>query len=49
MTAEEYIEESIRHPGVYIVGGFRDIMYPSFGVDYSDQTIADLIAYLMTL
>ena len=49
LTAEEYIEQSIRHPGDYLVGGYRDIMYPSFATDYSDQTIADLVAYLMTL
>lgn len=49
LTAEAYIEQSIRHPGAYIVGGFRDIMYPNFDTDYSDQDIADLVAYLMTL
>lgn len=49
LTAEEYIEQSIRHPGEYLAGGYRDIMYPNFGTDYSDQTIADLVAYLMTL
>ncbi|MEP7292567.1 MAG: cytochrome c [Chloroflexota bacterium] len=49
LTATQYIEESIRHPHDYIVGGFRDIMYPSFDADYSDQNIADLVAYLLTL
>ncbi len=49
VASEAYIEQSIRHPGAYLSGGFRDIMYPNFGTDYSDQTIADLIAYLMTL
>lgn len=49
LTAPQYIEQSIRHPGAYIVGGFRDIMYPNFATDYSDQNIADLVAYLMTL
>ncbi len=49
LTAPEYIEQSIRHPGAYLVSGFRDIMYQSFDTDYSDQTIADLVAYLMTL
>jgi mono/diheme cytochrome c family protein len=49
LTSEQYIEQSIRHPSAYIVGGFRDIMYPNFSTDYSDQNIADLVAYLMTL
>ena len=49
LTAELYIEYSIRHPSAYVVGGFRDIMYASFDTDYSDQEIADLVAYLMTL
>lgn len=49
LSSEQYIEQSIRHPGAYIVGGFRDIMYPNFDTDYGDQDIADLVAYLMTL
>jgi cytochrome c2 len=49
LTAELYIEYSIRHPSAYVVGGFRDIMYASFDTDYNDQEIADLVAYLMTL
>jgi cytochrome c2 len=49
MSAEQYLEESIRHPEAYIVGGFRPIMYPDFEEDYTDQDIADVVAYLMTL
>ena len=49
MTAPQYIEDSIRHPEDYLVSGFRPIMYPNFGKDYSDQDIADVVAYLMTL
>jgi cytochrome c2 len=48
-TAPEYIEDSIRHPENYLVSGFRPIMYPNFDKDYSDQDIADIVAYLMTL
>jgi mono/diheme cytochrome c family protein len=47
MTAPEYIEDSIRHPTNYIVGGYNPIMPPIFGEQYSDQTIADLVAFLM--
>ncbi|MEO8396324.1 MAG: cytochrome c [Chloroflexota bacterium] len=49
MSAPQYIEESIRHPESYIVSGFRPIMYPDFAEDYTDQDIADVVAYLMTL
>lgn len=49
MTAAQYLEHSIRYPNDYIVSGFRGIMYPSFGVDYSDQEVADLVAYILTL
>lgn len=48
-TAPQYIEHSIRHPADYIVQGFRDSMYANFAQDYTDQAIADLVAYLMTL
>ena len=49
MSAPQYIEDSIRHPSDFIVSGFHVAMYPDFGKDYSDQDIADLVAYLMTL
>jgi len=49
MTAPQYIEDSIRHPADYVVSGFHAIMYSKFAQDYSDQDIADLIAYVMTL
>ncbi|MBI1257966.1 MAG: c-type cytochrome [Chloroflexi bacterium] len=49
MTALQYIEDSIRNPADYLVSGFHVAMYPNFGTDYTDQDVADLIAYLLTL
>lgn len=47
LTADEYIAQSMRQPGAYVVQGFPPVM-TSF--DYlSDQEIADLTAYLKTL
>ena len=48
-TAPQYIEDSIRHPAHYVVIGFSPIMPTIFGEQYSDQDIADLVAFLMTL
>ncbi len=47
-TAAEYVEDSIRYPGDYVVAGFNDVMYKDFAHDYSDQAIADLVAYVLT-
>ena len=47
-SAAEYVEDSIRHPGNYVVEGFSNIMYKDFARDYSDQDIADLVAYVLT-
>jgi cytochrome c2 len=49
LTAEDYIRQSILEPHLYIVPGYRDIMYPDFGEHLSDNDVTDLIAYLMTL
>ncbi len=48
-TAPEYIEDSIRHPAHYVVSGYNPIMPTIFGEQYSDQDVADLAAFLMTL
>jgi mono/diheme cytochrome c family protein len=48
-SAALYLEDSIRFPNDYITPGFRGIMYADFAKNYSDQEIADLVAYLMTL
>jgi mono/diheme cytochrome c family protein len=47
LTAEAYAHESIVDPTVFIVSGFRNIMYPGYGTDLTEQEIADLIAFLM--
>ncbi len=47
-TAAEYVEDSIRHPNDYVVAGFTNVMYGEFEHDYSDQDIADLVAYVLT-
>lgn len=49
ITAEQYLRESITNPQAYIAGGFRPIMYADYALHYSDQDIADLVAYLKTL
>jgi mono/diheme cytochrome c family protein len=49
LTAPEYIEDSIRHPAHYVVAGFSPVMPTIFGEQYSDQDIADLVAFLMSL
>jgi mono/diheme cytochrome c family protein len=48
MSAEAYLEDSILHPSDFVVPGYRDIMYPQFADHFSDQDVADLVAYLMT-
>jgi cytochrome c553 len=49
LTAEEYLRQSILEPGRYIVSGYRDIMYPDYRSQFTEQDIQDLIAYLLTL
>jgi mono/diheme cytochrome c family protein/predicted small lipoprotein YifL len=50
MSAEEYLRESIVNPNAYIVDGFvADIMYQLYGEQLSEEDIADLVAYLLTL
>jgi mono/diheme cytochrome c family protein len=49
MSAEAYLTDSILHPDDFIVPGYRNIMYPKFADHFSEQDIADLVAYLMTL
>ena len=49
MSAEEYIRESILNPDSFIVPGSRVSMYPAFSDHLSEQDIADLVAYLLTL
>ncbi|MEX0762105.1 MAG: c-type cytochrome [Dehalococcoidia bacterium] len=47
LSADEYLEQSLREPGAYVVDGFPAVM-PTFA-HLSDQELADLIAYLKEL
>jgi len=49
LSAEAYLHQSILEPHAYVVSGYRDIMYPDFALHLSEQEVADLIAYLVTL
>jgi hypothetical protein len=49
MSAEEYAQTSILQPAAYLVSGFSNTMYNQYGQHLSQQDIADLIAYLLTL
>ena len=49
MSAAEYIEQSIRDPGAFVVDGFPNSMPEGFGVFIPESDIQDLIAYLKTL
>ncbi len=49
LTGEEYLAQSITHPGAYVVPGYPDgVMPQNFGDRLSYQDLADLIAYLKT-
>ena len=50
MTPEEFLHESIVNPDADVAKGFSPgIMYPNYGKELSEQDIADLVAFLMTL
>ena len=48
-TAEAYIQDSILHPQHFVVPGYHVSMYPDYAQHLSEQDVADLVAYLMTL
>lgn len=48
LSAEAYLHQSIIEPEAFVVPGFRPIMYPKYADHFSEQDIADLIAFLMT-
>ncbi|MCS6907798.1 MAG: cytochrome c [Anaerolineales bacterium] len=49
-TAAQYLHESIVLPNVYIVPGFQaGVMPANYGDTLTDQELADIIAYLLTL
>ena len=50
LSAEEYIHESIVNPDAYVVEGFSaGDMYQTWEAELSEQEIADIVAYLITV
>lgn len=47
MSAEEYLHESIVDPSAYVVQGFADIMPKQYEEQFSEEDIADLIAFML--
>lgn len=48
-SAHEYTYYSITEPGRFIVPGYGSAMYDRYGERLTQQQIADLIAYMLTL
>jgi cytochrome c2 len=48
MSAEEYIEQSIRDPGAFLPDDFNNLMPATFA-SLPDNDIQDLVAYMSTL
>jgi cytochrome c553 len=49
-SAEDYLRTSIVEPDAYLAGGFQEgIMYREYKTKLSEQEIADLVAYMLTL
>jgi cytochrome c2 len=48
LTADQYIEQSIRSPGAFVVNGFNDVMPKTYSRLPQDD-VDDLIAYLKSL
>ncbi|GAB4522058.1 MAG: hypothetical protein Fur0018_03270 [Anaerolineales bacterium] len=47
---EGFLRETIVDPNADVASGFQpNIMYPNYGSDLSEQQIADLVAFMMTL
>lgn len=49
MSAEDYIRESIRDPGAYVVPGFPDTMPRGLDRGLTQEDADDLVRYLLTL
>lgn len=50
MSAIDYLRESILNPNAFVVEGFApDVMYQKYAEELTEQDIADLVAYLLTL
>lgn len=48
MDARTYIEESIIDPGAYLNEGYNNLMPATYAVQFSDEELDALVAYLMT-
>lgn len=48
-NAEQYLFEAIVNPSAYLVPNFQDIMPKTFATQLTDQDMADIIAYLLTI
>ncbi len=49
MSAEEYLRDSIIHPGNHLVDGFENTMNSNYAVTLAESDINDLVAYLLTI
>jgi cytochrome c553 len=49
LSAEVYTYESIVRPASHIVNGYANVMYPQYASKLTNQALADIIAYLLTL
>lgn len=49
LSAEAYLTQSILQPRLFVVPGFRDMMYTGYADAFSAADVADVVAYLMTL
>jgi nitric oxide reductase subunit C len=49
LSAAAYLHQSIVDPGAYVVENFSNLMYQNYREALSEEQIADLVAYLLTL
>ena len=50
LNADEYLTQSIKSPNAFVVPDFfADLMPTTFGQTLSEQEIADIVAYLISL
>ncbi len=49
LSPEDYTHHSIVRPAAYVVSGFGNSMYPQYAQRLTQQQIADLVAYLLSL
>lgn len=50
LSAEEFLRQSIVEPDAHVTENFSPgVMYQNYGTDLSEQEIADLTAFLLTL